>query len=152
MGASTIVSHLILFIVVLGMTITLVSVLTGYVSQTGAVINLKQRSMINEIKTNIKIVSIKAENLSQNSTLKLYVKNTGYVTLKTSCLDVFIDREWVKNFTAIDPDSLELKSLWNPKETILLNVTLPKTLNESEVHEAKVVTCNGVSDSELFSK
>ncbi|MCK5506009.1 MAG: hypothetical protein KAJ10_12655 [Thermodesulfovibrionia bacterium] len=148
MGASTVAAHLILFVAVLGITTGLVILLTNYIAQTGSVISSKQNFMIDQLKTNIDISSVAN---TSTSNIPVYVKNIGDITLKTSCIDLYLDSGWCDNFTVVNPNTGANVSLWQSKDTLLLNATLNSALNTNLTHTAKVVTCNGVSDSFLFS-
>jgi archaellum component FlaG (FlaF/FlaG flagellin family) len=149
MGASTVVAELMFFIAVLGMTTVAILVLSNYVGQTTSAVSGKQRDMINQIQTNIDITSINATTTRS----MIYVKNIGDTDLRIDCIDLFIDNMWSNNFSVKNPDTSALYSnttLWTPMETILVdaNTTAISTLVS---HTARIVACNGVSDSYMYS-
>lgn len=149
MGASTVVSELMFFIAVLGMTTVAILVLSNYVGQTTSAVSTKQRDMINQIQTNIDITSINAT----STVSRIFVKNTGDTDLRIDCIDLFIDNEWNRAFAVKNPNTGAIWSnstLWAPMQTILLDAN-HSALSSSTAHSARVVACNGVSDSYLYS-
>jgi archaellum component FlaG (FlaF/FlaG flagellin family) len=149
MGASTVVAELMFFIAVLGMTTVAIIVLTNYVGQTTSAVSTKQRDMISQIQTNIDITSINAS----STNTKVYVKNIGDTDLRIDCMDLFLDNAWSNNFSVKNPDTLALYSnttLWTPLETILVDAN-HTAISAVASHSMRVVACNGVSDSYIFS-
>lgn len=149
MGASTVVAELMFFIAVLGMTTVAIIVLTNYVGQTTSAVSTKQRDMINQIQTNIDITSVNAS--STNS--KIYVKNIGDTDLRIDCVDIFLDNAWNSAFAVKNPDTEAIWSnstLWTPMDTIMVDAN-HSTLSTTASHSMRVVACNGVSDSYIFS-
>ncbi len=146
MGASAVVSQLMIFIVVLGITTGLVVVLTNYVGQTGSAMNAKQKDLVDQLKTEIDIGSVS----SNGSITVVYVKNIGDTNLKTSYFDLYVDGLWVSNFTILDPTTRSNVSVFTPQSTLLLNAT-HDVLSADTTHTAKVVTGNSVRDTYIFS-
>ena len=149
MGASTVVAELMFFIAVLGMTTVAIMVLTNYVGQTTSAVSSKQRDMISQIQTNIDITSINAS--STNG--KVYVKNIGDTDLRIDCLDLFLDNTWGNNFSVKNPNTGSVYSnstLWTPLTTILVDANYT-AISTTASHSMRVVACNGVSDSYIFS-
>lgn len=150
MGASTVAAHLLLFIAVLSITAGMVITLNNYVAQTGLALHSKQEATTSRLKTNVEITNVK----STTTWVATYVKNTGSEKLKTECMEYYIDDNWQAktDFTITDPDTGSNVTLVDLKQTIKLNTSLSQPpLNESDTHKTKIVTCNGVSDSDLFS-
>jgi archaellum component FlaG (FlaF/FlaG flagellin family) len=149
MGASTVVAELMFFIAVLGMTTVAILVLSNYVGQTTSAVSGKQRDMINQIETNIDVTSV---NASSTRSL-IYIKNIGDTDLRIDCIDMFLDNAWSNNFSVKNPDTgtvLSNTTLWTPMETILVDAN-HTAISTMVSHSARVVACNGVSDSYLFS-
>ncbi|MFZ2455545.1 MAG: hypothetical protein WAX07_03615 [Candidatus Altiarchaeia archaeon] len=149
MGASTVVAELMFFIAVLGMSTVSIIVLTNYVGQTTSAVSTKQRDMINQIQTNIDITSVNAS----STNTRAYVKNIGDTDLRIDCMDLFLDNAWNNNFSVKNPDTEAVFSnstLWTPMETILVDAN-HTALNTAASHSMRVVACNGVSDSYIFS-
>lgn len=66
-------------------------------------------------------------------------------------MTVFLDNDinYISR-SIIDPQNYSQISLWNPKKDLLINFTHPD-IGSDRIHEIKVVTCRGISDSYLFS-
>jgi len=89
MGASTIITHLILFIAVLGIASGLLIVIKNYADQTEGTFTQKSDEYNKVIQTNIKIEVISYKNAT--NTTWVYIRNTGKTSMKPSNIDIYID-------------------------------------------------------------
>ena len=148
MGADSLASTLLMFIAVMLMTVAVITLLTNYISETSGVVSAKQKSMIAQLQTDISIIEVNStSNLSM-----IYVKNVGSNDLATRCINVILDKEVLNSssFTVLDSDTNENTTLWESTKTILINANHEEFGTETS-HVAKVITCNGISDSYIFS-
>ena len=148
MGADSLASTMLMFIAVMGMTLGVIVLLTNYVTQTSSTVSAKQKSMISQLQTDVAIISV--DPLSTQS--EIYVKNIGASDLRTNCLTVIVDNEplTTSSYVVTDPETGEEPTLWTQTQTILINATHSE-LDTGKTHEAKIVTCNGVTASYIFS-
>jgi archaellum component FlaG (FlaF/FlaG flagellin family) len=148
MGADSLASTLLMFIAVMLMTVAVITLLTNYIAETSGVVSAKQKSMISQLQTDISIMEVN----STGTWSRIYVKNVGSNELKTSCINVMVEKELLTNssFQVLDPDTNLTMSLWEPTQTILINAT-HSDIGSAQEHQVKVVTCNGVGDSYIFS-
>jgi archaellum component FlaF (FlaF/FlaG flagellin family) len=153
MGSSTVVTHLILFIAVLGIATGLIITVKNYIDQTEG--TFKEKSNDNDliIKTNIKIEVISYNN--NTNTTWIYVRNTGQSAMKPAQIDMYIDgiRLYRDNTNRtiellLDTDLINV-GIWDPKEQLLIKAF--KFLNNTITHEVIIATPYSVSDSETFS-
>jgi archaellum component FlaG (FlaF/FlaG flagellin family) len=147
MGFSEIATQLLFFIAVVGLSAGVLSVFSDYLGQTMGAMSDKQHHITSQLKTDIKITNI--DNSSGH--LHIYVKNIGNEQLNTDCVEIYVDSQWVTVAAArrTDPATGSQMTTLLPEETLKLNPAAAP-LNSGTTHEAKVVTCNGVSDTEDF--
>jgi archaellum component FlaG (FlaF/FlaG flagellin family) len=149
MGADSLASTMLMFIAVMLMTVAVITLLENYISETSGVVSAKQKSMISQLQTDISIIEVN----SSGTASKIYVKNIGSNELRTSCINVILEKELLTNssFQVLDPDtSLAMTTTWSSTKTILINAT-HSDIGTDTTHEVKVITCNGISDSYIFS-
>lgn len=147
MGFSTVAAQLLFFIAIIGISAGVIAVFSDYVDQTSGAMTDKKNFITSQLRTDIRVTNI--DNSSGH--LYIYVKNIGDETLNTDCVELFVDANWVNLGPAlmVDPSTENPKTVWASEETLKLKpITAP--LSDASVHEVKIVTCNGVSDSENF--
>jgi archaellum component FlaF (FlaF/FlaG flagellin family) len=148
MGFSTVAAQLMFFIAVVAISGGLISIFGTYIDQASMAMGDRQNLMSERLRTSIDITSI--DNTSGH--LRVYAKNTGTTQLKTECVDLFIDGGYVNLAAAniVDPaDGVTQIRYWDSKTTIRINVP-EATLNSNTIHQAKLITCNGITDTENF--
>ena len=147
MGFSTVAAQLLFFIAIVGISAGIIAVFGDYIDQTTGAMGDKQAFITNQLRTEIAISNI--DNSSGH--LHIYAKNIGDANLNTDCLELYVDAGWVNLAVSeiVDPADDTAKELWLIEETLKLK---PSTapLNTGSIHTAKIVTCNGVADSENF--
>ncbi len=148
MGFSTVATQLIFFIAILGISAGLISIFSGYVDEASGAMSDKQQHITDQLRTDIIVTNI--DNSSGH--LHVFAKNIGDYTLDTECVELYVDSGWVNLGAAqiVDPSTDTAVTVWAPEDTIQLK---PSTvaLNTDSIHEVKVITCNGISDTEEFS-
>jgi len=153
MGASVVMTHVILFIAVLSITSGLLLVIKNYADETEGTFNQKADEYQNIIRTNIKIEVIHYNN--ETNTTWLYIRNIGQTTLDPDAIDVYIDgvrfpRDIGNRTIEVSADTEQRNiGLWDPKEQVLIKAA--RTLNDTMSHEAIITTPYGVRDTETFS-
>ena len=148
MGFSTVGVQLLFFIAVVGISAGVIAVFADYTDQATGAMGDRQRSLASQMRTDIKITNI--DNSSGH--LHIYVKNIGSEPLSTSCVSLFIDSGWanLSSQDIVDPSDEEEKTHWLSTETLKLKPSSTQFDHSLQTHSAKVVTCNGVSDTERF--
>jgi len=152
-GASTVTTHMIMFIAVLGIASGLLVTIKSYTDRAQGTIKIKSDDYDQRIRTDITIDMVSHDN--ETNLTWIYVRNTGHTTMKLSDIDVYIDG-WrfprdASNRTievTSDTDNVNI-GLWDAKEQLLIKADL--WLNNTVTHETIVVTPYGVRDSESFS-
>jgi len=153
MGSSTVITHVILFIAVLGIASGLLIAIKNYADETEGTFKQKSDEYNKIIKTSIKIEVISYNNAS--NTTWIYVRNTGQTVMKPSQIDVYIDglrfpRNDSNRTIEISSDTeLENYGFWDPKEQILIKAF--SYLDDTVSHEVIVTTPYSVRDSDTFS-
>ena len=147
MGLSTTYANIILFVLILTIIYVLMSEFSDYFTKTTPEVKYQGKYLKERLDTSILLSSVTTD----GNDVILYVINDGKTTLDVNCTDLYVDREWIKPSdiderlllnTTFDP------GLWNPEEWVRVTTTYPT--DDGQAHEAKLVTCNGVSDSMIF--
>ena len=148
MGFSAPAAQLIFFIAVVGLSAGVISVFSNYVDQTTGAMTDKQQYVTGQLRTDIVITNI--DNTSGH--LHVYVKNVGNEQLSTDCLELYVDSGWITLAAndIVDPADDSAVEEFDSEETVQLKPT-SSSFNSGSIHEAKVVTCNGITDTEDFS-
>jgi archaellum component FlaG (FlaF/FlaG flagellin family) len=148
MGAESLASTLLMFIAVMLMTVAVITLLQNYISETSSVVTNKQKSMVSQLQTDISIIEVN----SSGTWSKIYVKNIGSNELSTTCINVLLEKEFLINtsYQVLNPDTLAATTTWATTKTILINAT-HSNIGTATTHEVKVITCNGIGDSYIFS-
>ncbi len=154
--ASTVVTHLIIFIAVISIATGLIIGFKNFSDQSQSAFKSKVEELNNHIKTSIKIEVISYDNESNET--RIYVRNIGDTKLRPEYVDVYIDgfrfsrNESEKNSRTVeilnDTNTIDT-DLWNPKEE--LYIVAKKRLNSGETHEVIVTTQYEGSDQDSFS-
>lgn len=153
MGSSTVMTHVILFIAVLGIASGLLITIKNYADQTEGTFKQKSDDYNQIVKTSIKIEVISYNNNS--NTTWIYIRNTGQTEMKPAQIDIYIDGvrfprdNGNRTIEILSDTDLVNIGIWNPKEQLLIKAF--KYLNNTITHEVIVTTPYSVSDSETFS-
>jgi len=151
--ASTAITHVILFIAVLGIASGLLVAIKNYSDKTEGTFKEKSDDYNKIIKTNIKIEVIHYNNVS--NVTSIYVRNTGKTNMYTKDMDVYIDglraprNDTNRTIEILTDTEVTNPGVWDPKEQILIKVN--RTLNKDIGHEVIVTTPYTVRDSDSFS-
>lgn len=148
MGFGSIVANLMMFIAVLMLATGTVFILNIYVQETQDSLTEQKNRIVSEIRTDININSISYD----NTTLDIYITNTGSIDLDMQRLDLFIDGERKsRSFVnkVIEEDTLITgPGIWSPRE--MLKVSYDDTGLAGNIN-VRLVTPNGVSDEDVVS-
>ncbi|MBU0762437.1 MAG: hypothetical protein KKD39_05375 [Candidatus Altiarchaeota archaeon] len=147
MGFSTVATQLLFFIAVVGLSAGVLAVFANYLDETMGAMGDKQNYITSQLRTDIRITNI--DNSSGH--LHIYAKNIGDEPLSTDCVELYVDGAWVTVAPTriTDPATGTELETWFQQDTMKLNPQAAP-LNAGSIHEAKLITCNGVSDSENF--
>jgi archaellum component FlaF (FlaF/FlaG flagellin family) len=148
MGFSTMYANIVMFAFFMAAITLLIAVFSTYMGDSSMLVG-EQADMLKErLETRVSVVEVSTS--TSDDDVRVYVVNDGRTNLETGCVDFYINREYVKHS---DMDELVLENVtydpgvWNPGETLKMRVAYG---GRGEWNEARVVTCNGVSDSALF--
>ena len=147
MGFSTVTAQVLFFIAVILISAGLITVFSFYIEQTKGAMSDKQQYITSQLRTDIVITSID----NSSGDLDIFVKNVGNQVLKTDCLGLYVDNGWVTLTAAriTDPSTAAQVEDWDIEDTIRLDPAAAP-LNSGSVHQVKIVTCNGIWDTENF--
>ncbi|MFC2154634.1 hypothetical protein ACFLRC_04065 [Candidatus Altiarchaeota archaeon] len=150
MSFSTVGAQAVFYTVVMAFLLLLVQTFNDYTTETSDSVLVQYNNLKGQLETETDITSISYDNATSPDNTTLSLKNTGSKNLKTTCIDVYLDRVWVSNssLTKTLLNTTHDPTLWNPDEE--LEIVVERDLSAGD-HEAIVVACNGVSDSRLFS-
>ena len=151
--AVTVVTHVIMFIAVLGIASGLLVAIKNYADETEGTFSEKSDSYNQIIKTDINIDLVHYNN--NTNTTHVYVRNTGSTKMDRGKVDIYIDGVYVprnsSNRTVEVASDTEVVSpgVWDPRE--LLHIQVPRKLSDEVEHEVIVVTPYTVRATDTFS-
>jgi len=150
MGFSIAASHIIFFIAVVAISAGVVTVFSDYIDQAKGAMTDKQSRLTGQLKTDVEIVNVYFDSSTDPDTLHVYSKNVGTKVLATDCMNLFIDGAYVELAASdiTDPSSGSQVSEWSLEQTIKIDASQDLA---SDIHTAKLITCNGESDTHDFS-
>lgn len=142
MGASTIVTHMILFIAVLGIASGLLVGLKNFSDNAQSSFNQKSDEFNKQIRTSFEIEVVSYDNNTE--TTSVYVRNTGETTLKPGTIDIYIDgtrfpRNTTNRTIKVLEDTEQVNpGLWDEAEKLLIKAN--KKLEDDMTHEVIVTS------------
>ncbi|MGM5482028.1 MAG: hypothetical protein ACQESF_01060 [Nanobdellota archaeon] len=137
MGASTVVTHMILFIAVLGIASGLLIGLKNFSDNAESSFKSQSDAFNNQMKTSFEIEVVHYNNNTE--TTHIYVRNTGETKHKPEDIDVYIDgirfprNETNRTIKIIDDTEVIEKGIWNNKEKILIKAK--RKLSDDKTHK-----------------
>lgn len=150
MGFADISGHLIMFIAVTTISISLLFVFNQQISDSASSVSIRQKYLSNQLKTSIDIDSI-----SYNSgNLLIYIRNTGDTNFYPNKSSIYIDKERIKfdsdmSFVIESDTDLKNVGVFDPSE--ILKISINKTLTPDETHTFLIVTPYDARSSYEFS-
>lgn len=146
-GFGGVVSTLIMFIAIVGLSTGVVISFQQYIGETQNSMNVQNDISSNKLKTMLSISSIDYNSTSQE--LYLYIKNIGETTLRPERFDLFINDDFTLNFTSAQPSDFTInKTLLMPQETVVIIKQIPLSSGSNKV---KVVSEYGVGEENSFN-
>lgn len=143
----SVVSTLIMFIAIVGVTTGIVISFENYVSEAQSSFSSQNELASNKLKTAVSIIN--TDYNSSSNVLYVYVKNIGESKLRPQNFDVFLDDAYVVNYNVTQAaDFSTIMTLMDLQDTGV--VQIPTTL-VSGTHEVKVITEFGVGAEESFN-
>lgn len=143
MAADSSVSHIMFFIAAVLVAGSLAGVFIGIASSMGQTIQDRGDAIGDQLQTDITIINDPVVVPYSDSTLTLYVKNTGTSTLSRNSLTILVDGLF-QNYTvpgaAADPS-------WLPQKVLAIEIEVVLLPGD---HTVKVVTANGIADQMQF--
>ncbi|MFW5705235.1 MAG: hypothetical protein ACOCXG_05330 [Nanoarchaeota archaeon] len=141
------VSTLIMFIAIISVTTGLVMVFQNYVFETQNSINAQNKITSSKLRTAVAISNTYYN--SSSDVLEVYVKNIGDTNLVSKNFDVYLDNQYILNFSFVEPSSYTGVTLLTPQKTGRLIIN-NSGLNSGS-HIIKLVTEYGVDIEEYFN-
>lgn len=147
-GAGDAVSALIMFIAVVGISVAMVMAIQNYAIQTKESMNVQNDVVNNQLRTAISITNMVYNSTDQK--VYVYVKNIGDTKLITSDFDVFIDNDYIYNYTVYYASNLsKTMDVMVISET---GVFVKTKVLGSGSHKVKVVSgYGGNGDTDYFN-
>ena len=149
--ASTVVTHVIMFIAVISIATGLLVAIKNYADQSEGAFAQKSKEYNQVIKTSIKIDLVHHD--SGTNTTWVYVRNTGQTSMYPDDIEIYLDGARIargnRTVELVEDAELVSPEVWDPKELLLIKVV--KYLNSAAAHEAVVTTPYQVRDTESFS-
>ncbi len=146
-GFGSVVSTLIMFIAIVGVTTGLVIAFENYVGETQRSFSTQNELASNKLKTSLSIT-----NEFYNSTgneLIVYVKNIGETKLRPQNFDVFLNDQYIVTYDVVYASNFSSNmTLMNMQDTAA--IIIPITLG-SGTNDIKIVSEYGVGDEEQFN-
>lgn len=127
MGFANVISVMMLFTVVMGALLTIVTLAKDYTTTASASLKEQNDIMLKKLQTEITITNASYDGANENITIK--VVNTGKITLSTEFIDIFVDGARIPrsddNRTIWINISTEVLNpgLWDPDEEVLIGVS-----------------------------
>lgn len=152
MGFGSVVSTVITFIAVVGVTTTVVIMLRDYTSISGSAIQSQRDILSNQIKAEVTIDVVDYD--SDTNTTSVYVRNSGKVVLDVDTVDIFMDGARIpretgnRTITLLEDTKINADIGWDPRESVQIDVFQNLT---NETHSVRVSTEYGATDTETFS-
>lgn len=146
-GFGSVVSTLIMFIAIVGVTTGIVISFENYVSETQSSFSSQNELASNKLKTSLTIINTNYN--SSSNILYVYIKNIGESKLRPQNFDVFLNDAYIANYTVTDASDLfTLVTLLELQDAAAIQIP---TILPSGTHEIKVVSEYGVGDEESFN-
>ncbi|NQZ84573.1 MAG: hypothetical protein HRU03_02545 [Nanoarchaeales archaeon] len=145
-GFGGVASTLIMFIAIIGVTTGMVMSFQNYFIQTKTVLDSQQKQTNQKLKTFITITNVFYDDSSDN--LRIYVKNTGSISIDTGFVDVFVDNDFEGNLSTYEAGTTDLIENLITADTMY--VDYPVVLIPGS-HNVRVVTELGVGDNVDFN-
>lgn len=153
MGASTVVSQLIMFIAVLSIATGLIFGIKSFTDNAELAAQEKGKALNMQIKTAYEIEHVYYNNNTEVTSI--YLRNTGETMISPDQVDVYIDGIRIprnstnRTITILTDTETVNPDIWDPKEKIHIQVFM--ALSNTITHEILVTTPYSGSEKETFS-
>ena len=148
MGLSTAYANIILFVVVLSVVSVLFSVYSDNIGGASSELMAQEKGLMERLDSGVRLSSTTVSGLD----IIMYAVNDGGTDLEVNCADFYVDRDWIPENNIVELTLTNVTfdpGVWNPGETLKMRTNYPI---DPGLHEARVVSCNGVTGSMLFTK
>ncbi len=144
----SIAAQLIIFIAVVGMAISVSSVLFEVNRRVETGLDEKTEITSNKLLSDIEIVHVGVD-----SDIYVYVLNTGDLDLNMNDTSLVVDERWIPGsnvtITVVDKATNKDNDYWDPSEIIQMNFSNGSAYSAGR-HKAMVIIETGVSDEYKF--
>lgn len=124
--ASSIVGTMIMFIAVLALSITVISVFKSVIDDTSSSLKIQGDAVSNSLKTDLTIESIAYSNVTDITSVG--VRNTGRTKLDIDKIDIYLDGVYIPRNTTnrtitIEPSSdIRNPGIWDSDEIVTIQI------------------------------
>jgi archaellum component FlaG (FlaF/FlaG flagellin family) len=151
MGFGTIFVQIIFFILFFMALVGFFSISKAIAIDNKTSIMLREQTAMNKIKSEITIYNLSY--YSGEGIISIYVNNTGKLKLKQEELDIYVDgsripRDQTNRTIKILPQDFLNPTLWDPDESIEINVTYSLSTG---THYVDVITEYSTDDTQIIS-
>lgn len=99
-----VVSTLILFIAVIGISTGLVIAMKNYAFNTQSSMDFQNKVLNDKLRTSIEIINVVYDD--SNNRLLIFTKNLGQTNLRTDAFSIFINGELVIDYDSFEPEDI----------------------------------------------
>jgi archaellum component FlaG (FlaF/FlaG flagellin family) len=143
----SVVSTLIMFIAIVGVTTGMVIAFQNYISKTQSSFSSQNELTSNKLKTALSITNEYYNATSTN--LTVFVKNIGETQLPIKNFDVFVNNDYKTTYSVVyASNTSKTMIVMNPQDTA--QFIIPVSLSAG-THEVKIISGYGVGDDDTFN-
>jgi len=152
-GFATIGSFIMMFFALVFLVSMFILIQQRMIETTSESASVQQQRFNEQVLTNIEIINISFDNLTDPDTTTMYVENSGSNKLSIEFIDLFIDgtiipRDTANRTIAFDIGSTAINPLhWDPDEVIIIEIYLDLV---NITHLATISTEYAVKDTQQF--
>jgi archaellum component FlaG (FlaF/FlaG flagellin family) len=143
------VSQMIIFIAVVGLAISVSSVLIQINQRVEMGLEEKSDTTSNKLLSDIEVIHVEI-----GSDISVYVLNTGDIDLSMNDTNLVIDKRWIPDanvtISIVDKATNRDNSWWDPSEILKMQFSNGSSYSAGR-HEAMVVIETGISDDYDFT-
>lgn len=150
--ASGIISTMIMFIAVLAMSITVVTVFKNVIDDTSSSLKIQGDAVSNSLKTDITIESVAYSNVTDITSVGL--RNSGRTKLDIDKVDVYLDGAYIprndtnRTITLESTTDIKNPGIWDPDEIVTIRIF--QTLQDGD-HTLSISTQYSYYVEDIFS-
>jgi archaellum component FlaG (FlaF/FlaG flagellin family) len=150
MGLSSLTAMVVLVFLAASMVFAMMMAYSDY-NKSDLALKERERMLESQRRGSLMFVGFNSTNVTDKYlNVTLYIKNTGSQSVRTDCIDLYLDGGWVNgsNITeTLHPDAFD-PGLWKPFDILLVSSLQDIVVGE---HNATVVSCAGIGAQGRFN-